>query len=91
MAAVARRGLIAIGRDKRVRSRPAERQRIIDCGLRYIWIAGKRDQDTWEWMCRVTRHWASLESLVTTMGDGPWIINLNQGGPAVSPYSPKQV
>jgi hypothetical protein len=57
MPVVAARRLIAIGRDKRVRSRPAERQRIIDSGLRYIWIGGKRDESSWDWMRRLTRHW----------------------------------
>lgn len=40
--AVATRGLIVIGRDKRVRTKPAEKQAIIDSGLRYIWIGGSR-------------------------------------------------
>lgn len=84
MPVVAARHLIAIGRDKRVRSRPAERQRIIDSGLRYIWIGGKRDQSSWDWMRRLMRHWDALMALADGLGDGPWIITLNQAGPVVS-------
>ena len=88
MPVVAARQLIAIGRDKRVRSRPAERQRIIDSGLRYIWIGGKRDESSWDWMRRLTRHWGALMALADGLGDGPWIITLNQAGPVVSYPSP---
>lgn len=88
MPLVAARGLIAIGRDKRVRSRPAERQQIIDSGLRYIWIGGKRDESSWDWMRRLTRYWDALVALADDLGDGPWIITLNHGGPVVSYSAP---
>ncbi len=84
MPVVARRGLIAIGRDKKVRSRPAERQRIIDSGLRYIWIGGKRDESSWDWMRRLTHHWDSLMTVADQLGEGPWMITLNQGGVTVT-------
>ena len=88
MPVVAARRLIAIGRDKRVRSRPAERQRIIDSGLRYIWIGGKRDESSWDWMRRLTHHWDALTALADELGDGPWIITLNHAGPVVNYPSP---
>lgn len=84
MPVVARRGLIAIGRDKKIRSRPAERQRILDSGLRYIWIGGKRDESSWDWMRRLTHHWDALMALADELGEGPWMITLNQGGPSVT-------
>lgn len=88
MPIVARRGLIAIGRDKKVRSRPAERQRIVDSGLRYIWIGGKRDESSWDWMRRLTRYWDVLMGLADDLGTGPWIITLNQSGPVVTYREP---
>jgi len=84
MPIVAARGLIAFGRDKKVRSRPAERQRILDSGLRYIWIGGKRDESSWEWMRRLMRHWDSLMTMADRLGRGPWIVTLNQNGLAVT-------
>ncbi len=82
--AVAARGLIAIGRDKRVRTKPAERQAIIDHGLRYIWIGGKRDETSWEWMRRLVRFWDDLERLAGELGPGPWFITVNRGGVVVT-------
>ena len=54
--AVAARGLIAIGRDRRLRTRPAERQAIVEAGLRYVWIGGKRDESSWDWTRRLARY-----------------------------------
>ena len=85
--AVATRGLIVIGRDKRVRTKPAEKQAIIDSGLRYIWIGGKQDESSWEWMRRLTRHWDEIERLTGELGAGPWFITVNKGGVVVS-YRP---
>jgi len=77
---VAARGLIAIGRDKRLRTRPAERQAIIDAGLRYIWIGGKRDASTWEWARRLARYWDDIEGLISELGPGPWFLVVNNNG-----------
>lgn len=85
--AVAARGLIAIGRDKRVRTKPAERQAIIDSRLRYIWIGGKQDESSWEWMRRLARYWDDIERLIAELGPGPWFITVNRTGPVVS-YRP---
>jgi hypothetical protein len=84
---VAARGLIAIGRDKRVRTKPAERQAVIDSGLRYIWIGGKQDESSWEWTLRLARYWDQIERLIEEMGPGPWFITVNKSGPVVS-YRP---
>lgn len=35
-------------------------------------------------MRRVTRHWDALMALADELGDGPWMITLNQAGPAVT-------
>lgn len=87
--AVAARGLIAIGRDKRIRTRPAERQAIIDSGLRYLWIGGKQDQSSWEWMRRLARYWDDIERLVDELGAGPFI-TVNMTSVVVS-YHPDRV
>ena len=51
--AVASRGLVAIGRDKHIRTRPAELAQIRDSGLRVLRIGGKRDLPTWDWLVRI--------------------------------------
>lgn len=82
--AVAARGLIAIGRDKRVRTKPAERQAIIDSGLRYVWIGGKQDESSWEWMRRLARHWDEVERLADELGPGPWFLTINKDNVVVN-------
>lgn len=85
--AVASRGLIAIGRDKRLRTRPAEKQAIIDSGLRYVWIGGKQDESSWEWMRRLARHWDDLERKAEDLGPGPWFLTVNRANVTIT-YRP---
>src|SRR5689334_5411724 len=76
--AVAQRGLVAIGRDKHIRTRPPERARIRDAGLRVFRIGGKQDLSTWDWLTRIVRHWARMETLVMNRPDGPWFYLVNE-------------
>ncbi|MGH2880122.1 MAG: hypothetical protein ACRDK4_11015 [Solirubrobacteraceae bacterium] len=46
MQAVAARNLVVIGRDKRIRTRPAEVHQLVTAGLRVFRIGGKRDTTT---------------------------------------------
>lgn len=70
--AVAARNLIVIGRDKRIRTRPAEVQQLVTAGLRVFRIGGKRDTTTWGWLTWLVRHWDEIESIIRTRGSGPW-------------------
>jgi len=72
MQAVAARDLIVIGRDKRIRTRPAEVQQLITAGLRVFRIGGKRDTTTWGWLTWLVRHWHEMEKIIRTRGSGPW-------------------
>lgn len=56
--AVGRRGLVAIGRDKHIRTRPAEVLQIRDSGLRVLRIGGKRDLPTWDVRVRTGRRFS---------------------------------
>lgn len=53
--AVALRDLVVIGRDKHIRTRPAEQLRFREAGLRVLHLGGKRDLTTWDWLRRVVR------------------------------------
>lgn len=72
MPAIADRGLIAIGRDRRMRTRPAEIQLIKETGLRVFRIGGKRDETTWGRLTWLVRRWDDIEEVVSTRGPGPW-------------------
>ena len=58
MPIVAERGLLAIGRDKHIRTRPAERAAISAVGLRVFRIGGKKDS-------RLGSGWADLSGTGT--------------------------
>lgn len=75
---VAKRKLVVISRDKRIRTRPQELERFREAGLRVFWIAGKRDQTTWDWLVRVVRLWSTIELAIKDRGAGPWFYALNQ-------------
>lgn len=80
MPAVATRGLVAIGRDKRIRTRPRERAAIRDSGLRVFRIGGRQDQSTWEWLGRFVRYWGRMEQIMVDRPEGPWFYLVNQTG-----------
>jgi hypothetical protein len=79
MPEVARRGLVVIGRDKRIRSKPAELAILRAHGLRIFWLAGKRDLSTWDALVRIVRRWAEIEQAIDANGSGPWFVAINDG------------
>jgi len=70
--AVAARDLIVIGRDKHIRTRPAEVQQLVAAGLRVFRIGGKKDATTWGWLTWLVRQWDEVEKIIRTRGPGPW-------------------
>lgn len=80
MPAVAKRNLVAIGRDKRIRTRLGERAVLHESGLRVFRIGGKQDLPTWEWLKRVVRHWEAMEQIVEERPIGPWFYLINAHG-----------
>jgi len=70
--AVAARGLVVIGRDKKVRTRPAEVEALRDAGLRVFRIGGKRDATTWGWLTWLVSRWDTVEAIIRSRGPGPW-------------------
>ncbi len=78
--AVARRGLIVIGRDRRIRTKREELRQLTAAKLRVFWIGGKRDLPTWEWLVRVVKHWDAIEQIVRMRPTGPWFYVINEAG-----------
>jgi hypothetical protein len=78
--AVARRNLVAIGRDKRIRTKPVEIRQLMEAGLRVFRIGGKRDLSTWEWLVRVVKRWDDIEQVIRHRPDGPWFYLINENG-----------
>lgn len=80
MPLVAAQGLVVIGRDDKIRSRPAEREALRVAGLRVFRIGGKRDLPTWEWLGRIHRHWHRMEQVIEERPEGPWFYLVTQSG-----------
>jgi hypothetical protein len=78
MPAVATRNLVAIGRDRKLRTRPAELDLLRAHGLRVFRIAGKRDLTTWGYLARLVRRWQDMEAILATRGDGPWFMAVHE-------------
>ena len=78
MPIVARRGLIVIARDKKIRTKPAELAAFKAHGLRAFWIGGKRDLSNWLALVRIVERWNDVERIVATRGEGPWFIAINE-------------
>jgi len=76
--AVADRGLVAIGRDKHIRTRPAELLAIREAHLRVLRIGGKRDLPTWDWLAMLVRRWPDIEQLLADRPAGPWIYSITE-------------
>ena len=75
---VAERGLVAIARDKRIRTRSGERLAVKQSGLRMFTINTTQDIPTWEWLRLLVRHWRVMEETLVRHPKGPWIYTVNQ-------------
>ena len=80
MPIVASKGLVVIGRDQKIRTRPGERELLRDNGLRVFRIGGKQDKSSWDWLTRMVRYWDDMEQVVADRPDGPWFYLVNQTG-----------
>ena len=78
--AVAQRGLVVIGRDKHIRTKPEEIRQLRSAGLRVFRIGGKRDLATWDWLVRVVRRWDDMERVIRDRPEGPWFYLINESG-----------
>jgi len=78
--AVAQRGLVVIGRDKHIRTKPEEIRQLRSAGLRVFRIGGKRDLSTWQWLVRVVKRWDDMERVMRDRPEGPWFYLINESG-----------
>ena len=72
MPLVAARDLVVIGRDKHLRSNPAERAVMAEHALRVLRLADKKDLPVWDQLARLVRRWEDVEALLHARPTGPW-------------------
>lgn len=80
MPVVAHAGWVVITRDRRIRTRPAERRIFEEEGLRSVWLAGRMDMRPADQLELVERHWSRLEREMIKRGAGPWALALTANG-----------
>ena len=80
MPVVASRGLVAVLRDRRIRTKPAELDALRAHGLRVFWIAGKKDLSNWDALVRLVRRWPEVERVIDQRPRGPWFMAITEGG-----------
>lgn len=75
---VGQAGWPVIMRDKRIRRRPAERQRLVEHSVRAFCLTGSGNRTSWEMLRIVVRHWDRVETAATQ--SGPFIYALTASG-----------
>ncbi len=74
------RRLVVITRDQRIRYRDAEKQALVDHGVRGFVLTGRRSQTTADSMAILQLHWARIEVLVSAGPQGPWMHAVTASG-----------
>lgn len=77
---VANRGLVVIGRDKHIRTRPGEIEVLRASGLRVFRLAAKRDLSTWGYLVQLVKRWDDMEQVIHDRGPGPWFYAISETG-----------
>lgn len=80
MPVVARRGLIVVTRDRRIRTRPVELRAYWELGIRSVWLGAKQDLAPRDQMELFVRHEARLQREILKRGPGPWALVMSQAG-----------
>jgi hypothetical protein len=80
MKVVARRKLIVLTRDRRIRSRPAELKQYHELGIRSVWIGAKQDLSAQAQVEIFLKHEARLQREITKRGPGPWALAMSTSG-----------
>ena len=89
MPIVAKRGLVVICRDAKIRTKLAERALFHSEGLKAFWIGGDTDMSNWDNMIRLIRRWADLEQVMHDRPKGPWFYQVNAQNLRELPISPR--
>lgn len=76
--AIAKRQLIVVARDRRIRTKPAELLALRQHGLRVFWIAGKKELSNWGKLVLLVNRWNDIERTIRDRGAGPWFMAINE-------------
>lgn len=74
---------LLISRDKRLRTKPVEKLKLIDAGIRAIVLTGSGNMSRWDQLRLVMRFWDQIEDLTTQ--SGPFVRSLTARGVSAQP------
>lgn len=80
MPVIARRRLIVVTRDRRIRTRPAELRSYWQHGIRSVWIGAKQDLGPRQQVELFLRHEQRLQREISKRGPGPWALAMTPTG-----------
>lgn len=80
MPRVAKRGLIVLTRERRIRTRPVELTAYREHGIRSVRVGGKRDLAPADAVEIFVRHEERILRHATRLGAGPWVLLLTREG-----------
>lgn len=80
MPVIARRDLIVVTRDRRIRTRPAELRAYWEHGIRSVWIGAKQDLGPRQQVELFLQHEERLQREITKRGPGPWALAMSPSG-----------
>lgn len=72
-------GLVVLTRDKRIRSRPLERQALLTHGVRACFLTSGGSLDLFEQLRLWLRYWDDIETLVAEQPP-PWLASVTRAG-----------
>ena len=76
-------GWLLISRDKCLRTRPAEKMRLIDAGIRAVVLTSAGNMSRWEQLRLLVRYWDQVQGLLES--PGPFIYSLTSRGVGAQP------
>ena len=72
-------GLVVLTRDKRIRTRPVERETLLDHGVRACFLTSGGNLGLFTQLRLWLRYWDDIEALVDTR-PGPWLASVTRIG-----------
>jgi len=76
---IGKAGLVVLTRDKRIRTRPVERQMLLEHGVRACFLTSGGSLNMFEQLRLWLRHWSEIEALAEEQ-PAPWLASVTTRG-----------
>jgi hypothetical protein len=76
---VGSRGWVLLLRDRRIRTRPGERQALLEAGVRTFCLTASGNKSSWDIITLLTKNWTEIERIAHEI-QGPYIYSVTTNG-----------